>query len=102
MTAWDQLDQLVTREHELVAAESWHELLGVQAERERLFAALPSPPPADARDLLVAARSQCHATVTALQRAMTETGQRLDALRRGRAAVRAYGAGERSGLEARA
>ena len=100
--SWQHLAELAVREQRLVEAEAWEELLEVQAERRQLIARLPSPAPLDALGILVTAREQARATAAALERAMAETGQQLDVLRRGRSAVRAYGGGERSGLDAHA
>ena len=100
--SWQHLAELAVREQQFVEAGDWVELLEVQAERERLIATLPSPPPLDAYGILVTAREQARATAAALERALAETGQQLEVLRRGRSAVRAYGGGEYTGLDARA
>jgi hypothetical protein len=99
--SWELLAELARREHELVQASSWEDLLGLQDERGQVIASAPSPPPAEAREPLEEALQGALETEAALQVALAETGGVLAALRRGRRAVRAYGRGPRSGLDAR-
>lgn len=99
---WRELPELARREQELVAGERWEELLELQAERQRLIDALPSPAPAEARPALEDALRQSRATQSVLAEALQRTGGLLGTVRQGRRVVSAYGGPAAVALEARA
>jgi hypothetical protein len=89
VTPWQDLLARAERELSLAREGRWEELAGAGAERVRLAAALPAPPPA-ARPLLerlVLVQDQI-AELLAAGRA--QTASELGALHRGRGAVRGY------------
>lgn len=99
---WRKLQSLAERERELVAGGRWDDLPELQAERQQLIDALPSPPPPAAEPLLQAALAQSRATQRELREALQRTEEQLGALRRGRRVVGAYGGAGGTALDRRA
>ena len=92
MDPWSELVALAEREYELAASGCWDEVAELSGERLRRSLAL-GPAPASALPALERlARVQSQIDV-AIQLAHASAAQELAGVRRGRTAVRGYGAG---------
>jgi hypothetical protein len=88
---WGELVVLAEREHALALDGRWQDVAELSSERVRR-AAMLGPAPASARPALERL-SQLQGQITAtLVSARAFTSRELEGLRRGRAAVRGYGA----------
>ena len=91
MDPWSELVALAEREHELAQAGQWDEVAELSGERLRRSLALGQAPAAARPALERLARLQSEIDV-ALQLAHASAAQELAGVRRGRTAVRGYGA----------
>jgi hypothetical protein len=91
LSAYERLLDLVRREAELVATGQLEEIEPLHDELDRLRAALPETPPADAAPLLEEALRLARASEGALAAALAETGAELARIGEGLRAVQAYG-----------
>jgi Flagellar protein FliT len=91
MSPWAALVALAERERELASAGRWEELAAASAERSRVAAGLPAPPPSARGDLarLQALQDELSAV---LQLARAAAARELAGLGRGRRAARGYAA----------
>jgi hypothetical protein len=92
MEPWGELVALAEREYELAASGCWDEVAELSGERLRRSLALGAPPVSALPALERLARVQSQIDV-ALQLAHASAAQELAGVRRGRTAVRGYGAG---------
>jgi hypothetical protein len=92
MEPWSELVALAEREYELAASGCWDEVAELSGERLRRSLALGPAPVSALPALERLARVQSQIDV-ALQLAHASAAQELAGVRRGRTAVRGYGAG---------
>jgi hypothetical protein len=92
MDPWSELVALAEREHELAESGRWDEVAELSGERLRLSLALGQAPASAKPQLQRLARLQSEIDV-ALQLAHASAAHELAGVRRGRTAVRGYGAG---------
>lgn len=93
MDVYDELLELVEREHAHVVAGAWEELAALDRQRRDLVTRLPATPPAQARATLEQAHAVQARTSALLTAGLHELRRELGMLSHGRAAVRGYGAG---------
>jgi len=91
MDPWSELVALAEREHELAASGHWEEVAELSGERLRRSLALGQAPASARPALERLARVQSQIDV-AIQLAHASASQELAGVRRGRTAVRGYGA----------
>jgi hypothetical protein len=91
MDPWNELVALAERELELAHAGRWEDVADSSAERVRRAEALGAAPAAAASALRRLSHVQAQITAS-LVTARAFTGRELATLRRGRTAVRGYGA----------
>ena len=91
MDPWSELVALAEREHELAEEGRWEEVAELSGERLRRSLALGQAPTSARPALERLARVQSQIDV-ALQLAHASASQELAGVRRGRTAVRGYGA----------
>jgi len=91
MDPWSELVALAEREHELAEEGRWEEVSELSGERLRRSLALGQAPASARPALERLARTQSQIDV-ALQLAHASASQELAGIRRGRNAVRGYGA----------
>ncbi len=91
MEPWSELVALAEREYELAESGRWEEVAVLSGERLRRSLALGQAPASARPALERLARTQSHIDV-ALQLAHASASQELAGIRRGRTAVRGYGA----------
>jgi len=91
MEPWSELVALAEREHELAEEGRWEEVAELSGERLRRSLALGQAPASARPALERLARAQSQIDV-ALQLAHASASQELAGIRRGRTAVRGYGA----------
>ena len=91
MDPWGELVALAEREHALALAGRWEEVAALSTERVRRAAAL-GPAPVSARPALERLAELQAQISAALASARAFTSRELAGLRRGRVAVRGYGA----------
>lgn len=88
MTAgYERLLELALRERELIDEERWDEVVALDRERRDLSAALPGPPPAEARPLLEAAEHAVRENAALIAARLAATREELGTLGRGRQAA---------------
>jgi hypothetical protein len=92
MDPWGDLVALAEREHELALSGRWEELAELASQRARLAETLGQAP-ASARPQLERLAELESLVSAALQVGHAAVGQELAGIRRGRNAVRGYGAG---------
>jgi hypothetical protein len=93
VTGYDRLLELARRERELIDRGRWDEVVALDHERRELAAALPGPPPPEAREALAAAERQVRENAALIAAALAETREQLAGLARGSRQAAAYLAG---------
>jgi hypothetical protein len=94
LAPYAELRVMAEREHQLISAGAWDELVELGIERAALAARLPSAAPVRARELLQETHMMVSDNVTALTEARRQTGEQLGALRRARSGWRSYAQAE--------
>ncbi len=89
---YERLLALAEREATLIGAGAWDDLPALAAERTALVAALPAAAPLQARGALERLAGLQAIATAALSSGRADTARELSGLRRGRGAVRGYGA----------